>query len=144
MPEYRFNPAPGWPIYDPEWVPDKGWRPNAEWPVAPEGWQFWVEVVDPYAPPKDAVLPFQYAEPPRVEPPTVQPVQISPRAGYNGIPIVYNRQQRGHSVVLNSIVLLLLFGWVFNSSSALSVIILVVLLGRVAYYAVSPNHYWRL
>ncbi|MFG1697921.1 DUF4041 domain-containing protein [Nonomuraea sp. NPDC049309] len=41
MPEYRFNPPPGWPVPPHGWKPPEGWRPDPSWPPAPPGWEFW-------------------------------------------------------------------------------------------------------
>lgn len=38
----RFNAPPGWPAAAPGAEPAPGWMPPAEWPVAPEGWQYWI------------------------------------------------------------------------------------------------------
>lgn len=43
---YKFNPAPGWPIPPKGWVPPEGWRPEPTWPAAPQGWDFWIPVAD--------------------------------------------------------------------------------------------------
>src|SRR5665647_1761947 len=43
---YRFNPPPGWPpLPSAEWVPPSGWKPSRAWGPAPDGWNFWVEVL---------------------------------------------------------------------------------------------------
>ncbi len=39
----RFMAPPGWPSTPPEWVPERGWRPDPAWPAAPSGWAFWVD-----------------------------------------------------------------------------------------------------
>lgn len=38
----RFNPPPGWQVPD-NFVPPQGWQPDPSWPMAPAGWQFWVD-----------------------------------------------------------------------------------------------------
>jgi Domain of unknown function (DUF4041)/Meiotically up-regulated gene 113 len=61
MAQYRFVPAPDWPVPPDGWDPPKGWTPDPSWPAAPAGWNFWVlaeeQVSDPvlYDPPRDAL-----------------------------------------------------------------------------------------
>lgn len=41
---YRFNTPPNWPApASPDWLPPKGWKADASWGPAPDGWNFWVE-----------------------------------------------------------------------------------------------------
>ena len=42
MAQYRFVPAPEWPLPPEGWSPPKGWTPDPTWPAAPAGWNFWV------------------------------------------------------------------------------------------------------
>lgn len=42
MAQYRFVPAPEWPVPPEGWSPPKGWTPDPTWPAAPVGWNFWV------------------------------------------------------------------------------------------------------
>jgi hypothetical protein len=42
MAQYRFVPAPEWPVPPEGWSPPKGWTPDPAWPAAPVGWNFWV------------------------------------------------------------------------------------------------------
>ena len=42
MVQYRFVPAPEWPVPPEGWSPPKGWTPVPAWPAAPVGWNFWV------------------------------------------------------------------------------------------------------
>ena len=42
MVQYRFVPAPEWPVPPEGWSPPKGWTPDPTWPAAPVGWNFWV------------------------------------------------------------------------------------------------------
>lgn len=39
----RFNPPPGWPAAPSDFAPEDGWRPDASWPPAPDGWSFWLD-----------------------------------------------------------------------------------------------------
>lgn len=41
MPNYDFNPPPGWPTPPPGWRPLPGWQPDPSWPAPPVGWSFW-------------------------------------------------------------------------------------------------------
>ncbi len=41
---FRFNPPPGWPEPAPGWAPTADWQPHQDWPAAPYGWPFWLEV----------------------------------------------------------------------------------------------------
>lgn len=43
MPEYDFNPPPGWPAPPARWRPTPGWQPDPRWPAPPAGWPFWIE-----------------------------------------------------------------------------------------------------
>jgi collagen type III alpha len=38
----RFNPPPGWPTPGPGAEPQPGWIAPDDWPVAPDGWSFWI------------------------------------------------------------------------------------------------------
>jgi hypothetical protein len=41
---YRFNTPPNWPApASPDWLPPAGWKADAAWGPAPDGWNFWVE-----------------------------------------------------------------------------------------------------
>ena len=42
MAQYRFVPAPEWPVPPEGWSPPKGWTPDPTWPAAPARWNFWV------------------------------------------------------------------------------------------------------
>lgn len=39
----RYNPPPGWLVPGAGWRPPWDWVPDAAWPPAPIGWQFWIE-----------------------------------------------------------------------------------------------------
>lgn len=41
MPQYDFNPPPGWPAPPKGWRPTPGWQPHPSWPPPPPGWVFW-------------------------------------------------------------------------------------------------------
>lgn len=41
MPQYDFNPPPGWPAPPKGWRPQPGWQPDPSWPAPPPGWSFW-------------------------------------------------------------------------------------------------------
>ncbi len=41
MPQYDFNPPPGWPEPPKGWRPPPGWQPDPSWPPPPPGWGFW-------------------------------------------------------------------------------------------------------
>lgn len=43
MRTFAFNPAPEWPAFAADWVPELGWTPPEAW-VTPEGWQVWTVV----------------------------------------------------------------------------------------------------
>src|SRR5690606_28003377 len=43
VPDYDFNPPPGWPAPPAGWRPTPGWQPDPRWPVPPAGWPFWIE-----------------------------------------------------------------------------------------------------
>ncbi|QAY69605.1 excalibur calcium-binding domain-containing protein [Xylanimonas protaetiae] len=38
----RFNPPPGWQV-PAGFRPEPGWSPDPAWPVAPAGWEYWIE-----------------------------------------------------------------------------------------------------
>lgn len=42
---YAFNPPPGWPTPEPDWVPAPGWEPEKSWPEPPDKWLLWQRVV---------------------------------------------------------------------------------------------------
>jgi hypothetical protein len=42
---FAFNPAPEWPAFAADWVPELGWTPPAEW-VTPEDWQVWTAITE--------------------------------------------------------------------------------------------------
>lgn len=48
---YVFNPPPGWPVPDADWVPPSGWQPQPTWPPMPERWELWQRLTPRPAPP---------------------------------------------------------------------------------------------
>lgn len=75
MPQYAFNPPPGWPKPPAGWLPPAGWEPDPSWPKPPDGWQLFVaaDASTPIAPPDTPLMPAPVLPPPPTPPPVAQP-----------------------------------------------------------------------
>lgn len=49
----KFNAPPNWPQPPSGWTPPPNWFPDPAWGPAPDGWQFWIENVQPASSPTD-------------------------------------------------------------------------------------------
>lgn len=66
----RFNSPPNWPTPPQGWVPPTGWKPSPAWPDPPDGWQLWLEDIEPTAEPDPPPQPEAFT-PPEPEQPDV-------------------------------------------------------------------------